>query len=323
MDRRTFMAGLTASGLSGLALPGIGRAQSRVGRIIVPFAPAGATDIIAREMAEALGRALGLTFVIENRAGAGGSIGTADVARAVADGLTLGLATQSTHAVNPVVYKKLTYSPARDFSYIGEIARAPGVLVVNSRLPVSDMASFLQQVRANPGKFTYSTPGNGTIGHIWGELFKLSTNTDMMHIPYKGAAGAINDLLGGTVDSTFTSVVSALPHIKSGRLRALAVSWRERLAVLPAVQTYAEAGLPTNNDPTWYGLVGPAGIPAPMLRQLQQVLATALQNPALREKFETNGMFASAGTPEDFANTVRRDMEKVRQVSQAAKIQLD
>ena len=179
-----------------------------------------------------------------------------------ADGLTIGVATLSTHGVNPAVYSKLPYHPTKDFMGVTEIVKAPGVIVVNPAvLPVKDFAELVKYLKANPGKVSYATPGNGTIGHMWGELFKSSTGTSMVHIPYRGAGPAVNDVLAGQVAVYFDQVASSLPHVKSGKLKALAVSWPERLDVLPEVPTYAELGYKQANEPSWFGLVAPAATP--------------------------------------------------------------
>lgn len=319
MNRRNFSRALAIAPWSAAAWA----QQSRPIRIIVPFPPGGSTDVIAREVADAMARILGAVITVENRAGAGGSIGTAEVARSAADGTTLGLATQSTHAVNPVVYKKLPYDPQKDFSLIGEIAQAPGVLLVKESLPVKDLAGFIAYVRARNGDVSYGSPGNGTIGHVWGEQFKQATNIQMLHIPYRGASQLMTDLLGGLIDATFTTVTSGLSYIQGGKLRALAVSWPKRLPMLPNVPTYAEAGLTSSNEPTWFGLVGPAGLPAATLQPLQQALAKALRQPELQQKYLGQAVFASTRNVEAFRDTIRRDTERTREISRIAKISLD
>jgi len=306
-----------------LMLPVLASAQNRPIRLIVPFPAGGSTDIIAREVAMPMGRLLNTTIVVDNRGGAGGAIGATEIARAAPDGLTLGLATQSTHAVNPAVYKNSPYHPLKDFSVIGELARAPGVLLISSSLPAKDIAGFIRHVRANPGKVTFSSPGTGSIGHIWGEQFRSAIGVAMLHVPYKGATPALTDLAAGVVDSTFTSVASGMPSIKGGRVRAIAISWHERLSVLPDVPTYAEAGLPGNNDPTWFGLVGPAGMPPAILRPLQQAVIAALKDDHLRQRYAQQGLFPATSTPEEFRNTMARDMEKIMKISREANISLD
>ena len=229
MQRRHLLA-LSATSL----LPGMTFAQlSKPLRLVVPFPPGGATDITARVLSEPLARVLGQAVVVENRAGAGGSIGMSEVARSAPDGMTLGVATLSTHGVNPAVYKKLPYDPIKDFVAVTELVKAPGVVVVNASLPVKNFAELVAYLKANPGKLSYASPGNGTIGHMWGELFKSSTNTFMVHIPYRGAGPALNDVVGGQVMVDFDQVAASLPFIQSGKLRAIAVSWDKRLDVLP------------------------------------------------------------------------------------------
>jgi len=303
-------------------LPLAALAESKPLRLLVPFPPGGATDVTARVLAEPLARWLGQPVVVENRSGAGGSVGMAEVAKAAPDGLTLGVATLSTHGVNPAVYPKLPYDPVKDFAAVTEIVKAPGILLINPKLPVQDMAGFVKYLKANPGKLSYASPGNGTIGHMWGELFKNSTGTFMLHIPYRGAGPALTDLLSGQVEVSFDQVAAALAHVQAGRLRALAVSWPQRLDVLPAVPTYAELNLPSNNDPSWFGLVAPAGTPVAVIGRLQEAVVKSLQEPAVKQRLAQLGLYASGTTPADFAAQIRREIEKMRAVSKVAGISL-
>jgi len=303
-------------------LPLAALAESKPLRLLVPFPPGGATDVTARVLAEPLARWLGQPVVVENRSGAGGSVGMAEVAKAAPDGLTLGVATLSTHGVNPAVYPKLPYDPVKDFAAVTEIVKAPGILLINPKLPVQDMAGFVKYLKANPGKLSYASPGNGTIGHMWGELFKNSTGTFMLHIPYRGAGPALTDLLAGQVEVSFDQVAAALAHVQAGRLRALAVSWPQRLDVLPAVPTYAELNLPSNNDPSWFGLVAPAGTPVTVIGRLQEAVVKSLQEPAVKQRLAQLGLYASGTTPADFAAQIRREIEKMRAVSKVAGISL-
>jgi tripartite-type tricarboxylate transporter receptor subunit TctC len=287
-------------------------AQGKPLRIIVPFPPGGATDITGRVLQEPLQRLLGLTVVIENRAGAGGSIGMSEVARSAGDGLTLGVATLSTHGVNPAVLSKLPYDPVKDFAGVTEVVKAPGIVVVNPKaLPVKDFADLVKYLQANPGKVSYATPGNGTIGHMWGELFKRSTGTAMVHIPYRGAGPAINDVLGGQVPVYFDQVASSLPHVKAGKLKAL------------AVPTYGELGYPQANEPSWFGLVAPVSTPAEQVLRVQQAVAAALKEPAVRSHLAGQGLYASGTTPAAFSQQIVHEIEKMKQIAAYAKIALD
>ncbi len=321
MQRRRLLAALAATS----ALPALSFAQEgKPLRIVVPFPPGGATDIAGRSLQEPLQRLLGQPVVIDNRAGAGGSIGMAEVARAPGDGLTFGVATLSTHGVNPAVYARLPYDPVKDFAGVTEIVKAPGVIVVNPQmLPVKDFAELVKYLKAHPGQVSYATPGNGTIGHMWGELFKSSTGTSMVHIPYRGAGPAINDVLAGQVPVYFDQVASSLPYVKAGKLRALAVSWPERLDVLPEVPTYAELGYPQANEPSWFGLVAPAATPAAQVLRVQQAVAAALKEPAVRDRLAGQGLYPSGTTPAQFSQQIVREIEKMKKVAAYAKIKLE
>jgi tripartite-type tricarboxylate transporter receptor subunit TctC len=306
----------------GPALPA--RAQTgKPIRLLVPFPPGGATDITARVIAEPLGRLLGAPVIVENRAGAGGSVGMAEAARAAPDGTTLAMATLSTHGVNPAVYRKLPYDPVRDFVAVTELVRAPGVLVVNPSLPARDLAQFIAYLKANPGKLNYSSPGNGTIGHMWGELFRSSTGTTITHVAYKGAADALRDTIGGNVQASFDQVASSLPHIQAGKLRALAISSERRLDMLPEVPTFREAGLPSNNEPSWFGLVAPAGTPAPVVARIQAAAAAAVREPAVTARMLDLALFPSGSTPQSFAAQIRDEIAKMKKVAEFAGITLD
>lgn len=320
MQRREFNL-FAAAAASTLAAPAF--SQARPLRLVVPFPPGGATDITARVLAEPLGRLLGQPVIVDNRGGAGGSLGMAELAKAAADGQTFGLATVSTHGVNPAVYRHLSYDPIKDFAPVTEVVKAPGVLVVHPSVKAGTMAEFIALLKANPGRITYASPGNGTIGHMWAELFKSTTNTFMLHIPYRGAGPALNDLLGGQVQVYFDQVASSLPHIQAGKLRALAVSWSSRLPFLPTVPTYAEASLFSNNDPSWFGMLAPAGTAPAVVKRMQQAVATVLKEPGVADRLARQGLFPSGSTPEEFGAQVRKEIEKMKRISRFAKITLD
>ena len=323
MQKRHLLKSIAAVTASSL-LPGLVFSQpAKPLRLIVPFPPGGATDITARIMTEPLSRILGQPVIVENRAGAGGSIGMSEVAKAAPDGFTLGVATLSTHGVNPSVYKKLPYDPIKDFVAVTELVKAPGVLVVNAALPVNNLAELIKYLKTNPGKVTFASPGNGTIGHMWGELFKSTTNTFMVHIPYRGAGPALNDVVAGQVNVYFDQVASSLPFIQSGKLRAIAVSWGKRLDVLPNVPTYGELALFSNNDPSWFGLVAPAGTPPAAVKRINDAVVTGLKEPAIRDKLAGLGLFASGTSPDEFAAQVKKEIDKMQRIAKFARISLD
>jgi len=301
----------------------LSQAQDRAIRLIVPFPPGGSTDITARLLAEPMTRLLGQTVIVENRGGAGGSIGMMEVAKAAPDGSIFGVATVSTHGVNPAVYKSLPYDPIKNFAPVTELVQAPGVLVVHPSLPVNNFAEFLAYLKANPDKLSYASTGNGTISQMWAELFKTTTGTAMVHIPYKGAGPALTGILGGQVMVYFDQVASAMPHIHAGKLRALAVSWPTRLEPLPNVPTYAEVGFASNNDPSWFGLVAPAGTPEATITRMRDAAAKAVNEPAVRARLADLGLFPAATTPAQFGETIRKEIEKMQGLAKQTGISID
>ena len=324
MQRRHFLSSVAAA-TAVAAAPGMALAQetSRPIRIIVPFPPGGSTDMVPRNLQDVLGKLLNQTVVIENKAGAGGSIGMSEVARSN-DGVTFGIATLSTHGVNPAVLSKLPYDAIKDFVGVTEIVKAPGVIMVNPAiLPVKNFAELVAYLKAHPGKVSYATPGNGTIGHMWGEQFKRSTGTDMLHIPYRGAGPAINDVLGGQVPVYFDQVASSLAHVKAGKLRAIAVSWPQRLDVLPDVPTYAEAGHPDLNSPSWFGLVAPKNMPAAQVDRVQKAVVAALKDPAVQKRMASQGLYPSGSSTADFTKQIQTAVATMKKVAVDAKIQID
>ncbi len=299
------------------------RAQTGPLKIVVPFPPGGATDTVARIVGPLMAKELNQTVVIDNRSGAGGSLGMTEVAKAAPDGRTLGLATVSTHGVNPVVYKRLPYDAIRDFTPVCELVRAPGIIVVNPKLPVSNFKEFLAYARANPGKLTYGSPGIGSAGHMYGERLKASAKLHLVHIPYRGASGVVTDLIGGQIDIGFDQVASSLPHVQAGRLRALVISWASRLPQMPEVPTFAEAGLPDNNDPSWFGMVAPAKTPDAVVARINGALVRVLQQPEVKAQCEKLGLFATGSTPKEFGALIHATIDQMRETARVANISLD
>ena len=296
---------------------------SRPVRVIVPFPPGGTTDIVARLVADRLGSTLGQPAVIENRGGAGGAIGATEIARAAPDGYTLGIATVSTHGVNPAINPKLAYDALRDFTAISNLASVPNVVSAHPGTGIDDVKGLIEKAKASPGKITYASAGNGSLYHMLGELFKSATSTDLLHVPYKGVGPALNDTLGGQVNILFDNLPSSLPHIQSGKLRALAVSSAARLESLPNVPTFAEAGVPQLNDPSWFGLVGPARLPEAILARVHKAVAAALAAPDVRERMRQAGAVAAGNTPAEFAAQIRAEVERHRRVAAERGIRID
>lgn len=321
LRRRSLLIGAAAS----LALPGLTvQAQSgRTLRLIVPFPPGGSTDILARAVGARLGPALGQTVLVDNKAGAGGSLGAAEAARAEPDGNTLLMGHIGTLAVNPALYPKLAYDPVKSFDPVGMVARVPNILVVNAASPIRTLAQFIAQAKAQPGRMTYSSGGNGSAAHIAFEYLKLRGNFFVLHIPYRGTAPSITDLLGGQVDATFTGAPVVLPHVRQGKLRALAVSSPQRLASLPDVPTVAESGYPGFDADQWYGFVAPAGTPAPVLARLNAEVNKALQTPEVAQQLAAEGAIPTPGTPQAFGELIVRELPRWAEVVRAGKVKPD
>src|SRR5690606_8406224 len=293
-------------------------------RLIVPFAPGGTTDIVARLLAEKLGDELDQVIVVENRAGAGGSIGTGNLVQAKPDGYTLGIATVSTHGINPVVYKTLPYDARKDFTPITNIAAVPNVMVLNpKKVAARDMAGFIEEAKADPGKLTYASAGNGSVSHMMGELFKMASGTDLMHVPYRGVGPALNDTLAGQVDVLYDNLPSSLPHIQAGKLVALAVASPKRVAALPDVPTFAEAGLQPVNDSSWFGLVAPGNLPKPIVDKLYAAVVKASADPAVIQRLENLGAAPVANTPDAYAQQISAEIAKNKRIAKEANVKID
>jgi len=292
-------------------------------RLIVPFAAGGTTDLMARIIAEPLGKLLGQALVVDNKAGGGGVIGAAELARAPADGYTLGLATASSTSTNPAINPKVPYDPLRDFSPIINMAATPNVLAVNPAFPAKDFAGFLTELRRKPGHYDYASSGTGGIGHLQMELFKSLTQTFIVHIPYSGGGPALRDTVGGQVMIIFDNLPSALPHIKDKRLLAMAVAAPERLADLPGVPTFKELGLEPVNRPAFYGIYGPKAMPKELVQKLNAALLKVLQDPAVIKRIEATGSKVIGNTPEQFAQQLKVEFEVYKKVVYAQKLHLD
>ena len=293
-------------------------------RLIIPFAPGGTTDIVARAVGDRLGRELGQPVIIENRAGGGGIIGADVVAKAAADGYTLGMATVSTMATNPATNPKMPYDSVKDLTPILNLVNVPNVMTVNpTKVPVKNMKEAIELFKKNPGKFSYASSGSGGISHLDGEAFKVMTGTFIVHIPYRGSGPALNDTIAGQVDAQFDNLPSSLPHIRSGKLRALAVMADKRVESLPEVPTFAELGLKQVNNMAWYGLVGPANLPRDVVQKVQAAAVKTLADPEIRKRLADGGSFVDGGTPEQFAQLIQRELALRRDIVKKQNIKLD
>jgi tripartite-type tricarboxylate transporter receptor subunit TctC len=297
-------------------------------RIVVPFAPGGTTDILARALAPELSRVFGQQFVVDNKPGAGGNVGAAEVAKSPPDGYTLLMGTVGTHGINQSLYPKLPYDPIKDFAPITLFAGVPNVLVLNpakaEALKIGSVPDLIRHAKANPGKLNMASSGNGTSIHLSGELFKSMTGTFLVHFPYRGSGPALLDLIGGTMDLMFDNLPSALPHIKAGKLKALAVTSAQRSAALPELPTIAEAAsLPGFEASSWFGLLAPAGTPADIVDRVQQETAKALATPALKERLLAQGAIPSGMKPAEFAAFIAAETRKWAQVVKVSGAKVD
>jgi len=314
---------LLLAGLGAAAWPRAWAEASKTLRLVVPFPPGGSSDILARAVGARLGPALGVTLLIDNKPGAGGSTGAAEVARAEADGNTLLMGHIGTLAVNPALYPKLPYDPIKSFAPVAWVARVPNVLVVNSASPIRTLADLVARAQAQPGRLTYSSGGNGSAAHISFEYLKLKARLFMLHIPYRGTAPSVTDLLGGQVDATFTGAPAVLPHVRAGRLRALAVSSPQRLPTLPDVPTVAESGYPGFDADQWYGIVAPAGTPAAVVARLNAEINKALQLPAVAQQLAVEGAIPMPATPKAFGELIAREIPRWAEVVKAGNVRPD
>ena len=323
MQRRLLIAACAAALL---AVSGGARAQAYPNKpvhLVVPFAPGGTTDIVARVLAEKIGGPLGQSMIVENRAGGGGSVGATETARATPDGYALGMATVSTTAANPAINPKIPYNPLTDFTPIINVAATPNVIAVHPSFPARDYKGFLAELKKNPGKYSFASSGTGGIGHLQMELFKNLSGTFVIHIPYRGAGPALNDTVAGQVPMIFDNLPSALPFIKDGRLIPIVVSAPQRLAVLPNVPTFKEVGLEPVNRMAFYGIYGPKGLPKEVVDKISAAVKKTLEDPAVKQRIEGTGSLIVANTPEQFAAQIAAEYEVYKKVVALQKLTLD
>ena len=329
-NRRLALALLVQATALGMAGPAIAQTAwpTKPVRIVVPFAPGGTTDLLARALAPELSRAFGQQFIVDNRAGAGGNIGAEAVAKAPADGYTLLMGTVGTHGINRALYEKMPYDPIKDFAPVTLVASVPNVMVMNTEkarsLGINNVADFIRVAKAQPGKLNMASSGNGTSIHLAGELFKSMSGTYMVHFPYRGSGPALLDLLAGNMDVMFDNLPSSMPQIKAGKLKALAVTSTQRSAALPDIPTMEQAARLRGFDASsWFGLLAPAGTSPDIVNRIQQEVAKSLNSPAVKEKLLAQGAIPSGNTPTEFARHIDSEHRKWAQVVKVSGAKVD
>lgn len=317
--RHHFLRGLAAALALGAAMPAALAQSSKPIRLVVPFPAGGATDLFARTLSQKMGERLGTSVVIDNKPGAGGSLGSDMAAKAAADGQTLLFTTTSTHSIGPAIGAKLPYDTVRDFTPIAHVGNAPSIMLVPNSSPAKTVKDWIEYAKRNPGKLNYASSGNGTIVQLTAELFKAQAGVFVTHIPYKGTGLAIPDLVAGQLDVLFDSLPTGMPHVRDGRLRALAVTTLKRTPLAPDLPPVADT-LPGFESNTWFGLYGPKGLPAEVVNRVNTAANQALSDPEVRAKLTTLGIEAVTSTPAQFAKMVADDQAKWKRIIAERKI---
>ncbi len=292
-------------------------------KLVVPFPPGGPTDGMARILGQELSKKWSQPVIIDNKGGAGGGIAAESVAKSPADGYTLFFGTTGTQTINPSLYAKLPYDPVKDFAPVSMVATTANVLVVNATLPVKSVKELIAYAKANPGKLTFGSAGNGSSNHLAGELFKSTSGVDMVHVPYKGSAPALNDLLGGQLSLMWDVISTAMPHVAAGKTRALGVTSPKRSAIAPDVPTIAESGLPGYEVVIWFGVLAPTGTPAPIVDKISKDLAAIMKTPEMKERLSKLGAEPAGTTPAEFADLMKADTAKWSKVVKSSGARVD
>ena len=292
-------------------------------RLIVPFPPGGSADILARAIGQKAGEGLGQPFVVENRPGAGTAIGADALAKSAPDGYAVMIGTVSSHAINPALNPKLPYDPLKDFTPVSLVATIPFAMIVHPSVPAKNVQEFIALAKAKPGSLNYSSAGNGTSNHLAGELLKSMARVDIVHVPYKGSAPALNDLIAGQVSLMFDLVLTAAPHVKSGAVRGLAVTGAQRSSALPELPTVAESGVPGYEVSAWFGIFAPAGLAQPVVQRLNAEFVKGLQQPDLRQRLASQGAEPLTSTPEEFGSYLRSEIAKWAKVVKESGMKVD